>query len=162
MRKRTYILSDKFPEEITYQIFLGLPVKSLNICSLVCNSWRPLVRNPTFIRTHFSRTIKTNLPDFPLLLKALAERKNTSRTYYLHRDNSDFGEYAKLVNRFAYDQEPIVCENFTIQARFFDMIGTCNGLVCLVSNANYFDCKAIVIWNPSVGKFVVLRGLALP
>lgn len=50
----------------------------------------------------------------------------------------------------------LVCENFTIQARFFGMVGTCNGLVCLVSNANYFDCEAIVIWNPSVGKFVVL------
>lgn len=56
-----------------------------------------------------SHALQSDNPNKPTRLSppidglALAKRENTSKIYTLHWDNSDFGEYAKLVNRFSYD-----------------------------------------------------------
>ncbi|ONI13209.1 hypothetical protein PRUPE_4G210200 [Prunus persica] len=62
--------------------------------------------------------------------------------YSFRWDNPEFSEYTRLIDRFADNEER--------SGRDFNVVGTCNGLVCLSLGYN-----KLRIWNP-VRKFVIL------
>lgn len=140
-------MSDHIPEEIIYQILLKLPVKSVVKFSAVCKSWTSMIKSPIFAQNHLSRTVQSNHKnDAHLLLLNLLAKKE--ETFSLRWDNPTFGEYKKLVHLFPRNTFPSEC--------VLSVVGTCNGLVCLADLDRSFCETSIVIWNPSIRKYVTL------
>ncbi|KAF3951642.1 hypothetical protein CMV_022732 [Castanea mollissima] len=147
---------DSLPPEILLDIIIRLPIKSIITCTSVCKTWKSLIQNPSFISDHLRHS--TTKYDHPLLLFRLCSKKvvlgiggpvwfkDEKEFYALHWDNQNFNEY----NRF--DDFP-----FHAQCRrgIFRVVGTCNGLVCLVDD---FGCYShnFILWNPCLRKFVQL------
>lgn len=48
-------------------------------------------------------------------------------------------------------------ERFIRRSTCFQVVGTCNGLVCLVDNLNY--SRTFILWNPAIRKYVLLPRL---
>ncbi|KAK9938468.1 hypothetical protein M0R45_015201 [Rubus argutus] len=91
-------MSDYFPEEVTHEILLRLPVKSLIKCSTVCQSWRSLIKSSAFIDTHLSLKLQSNNHNdnaHLLLLKGVT--KEVQELYSLH--NPAIGESTMLIQR---------------------------------------------------------------
>ncbi|CAN6696570.1 unnamed protein product [Malus baccata var. baccata] len=53
-------MAHNLPEETIHDILHRLPPKSLIICTSVCKPWNSMIKNPSFIRTHLTRTIDLN------------------------------------------------------------------------------------------------------
>lgn len=131
---------EALPEEIIYVIFVRLPIKSLLKCRAVCKSWSSIISTSTFIDTHLRLNCQNNDGDSQLLLlQALRLRPSNSydwrEPFSLLRDNPSLGEYTKLINPFlAYNRRlPAFSENkLKIYPHLITVVGTCNGLVCLV------------------------------
>ncbi|PQQ20028.1 F-box/kelch-repeat protein [Prunus yedoensis var. nudiflora] len=164
-KKRTLSNPLLLPEEIFDEILLRLPSKSVGRCSAVCKSWNSLVN--TFFRYHtcdHTRYQSNNHHDEAQLL--FLQFHNSSsiihrRPYAVHRDNSECNLYTKLPNPFVACNKLPTC----LQAKQVEdvtVVGTCNGLVCLVAGDNEIHFAAS-IWNPCIRKLVALPkpGLAV-
>ncbi|BFG29522.1 hypothetical protein CerSpe_157960 [Prunus speciosa] len=136
-------MSVHFPDEIIDKILVRLDPKSLIKFSAVCKSWRSLIKSPTFIHTHLSRTIQPNNQNDSHLLLLVSTKADTGMIYSFRWDNPEFSEYTRLIDRFADNEER--------SAWYLNVVGTCNGLVCLSLGYN-----KLRIWNPSVRRFVIL------
>lgn len=153
---------DSFPREISEDIFLRLPIKSLIRCTAVRKSWRSVIKNPSFIRTHLSRRFNSNDQyDTQLLLlhgvsggetyglgHSIRFSKDEIQEFHsLHYDNPAFDEYCKI-------KVPIV-DKKKMWNPCFRVVGTCNGLVCLADDLGPYGYNFIV-FNPSIRKSVTL------
>ncbi|PQP97715.1 F-box/kelch-repeat protein [Prunus yedoensis var. nudiflora] len=154
-------ISCTFPREIIQEILLRLPVKSVIKCTSVCKTWRSMIINQSFIRTHLSPTVHVNnLNDSHLFLihrvagtgsitvfhKAIVDDVQ-EEVYSLHYDNQAFDEYSKIEFPIAPKQE--------LYDRHLRMVGTCNGLICLADDIFRYGYN-IFIWNPAIRKLVTL------
>ncbi|XP_004301299.1 PREDICTED: F-box/kelch-repeat protein At3g23880-like [Fragaria vesca subsp. vesca] len=144
-------LSFLLPLEITTDIMLRLPIKSIVTCASVCKSWNSLIKSSAFTENHLHCTIQSyRRKDVHILL--LRERKEI---YSLYRNNpSALGsdQYVELPypSKFVFPELHYLSEYHIVS-------GTCNWLVCLafgydISMQEY----PIIIWNPTVRKFVLL------
>lgn len=133
-------MSVHFPDEIIDKFLVRLDPKSLIKFSAVCKSWRSLIKSPTFIHTHLSRTIQPNNQNDSHLLLLVSKKADTGMIYSFHWDNPEFSEYTRLIDRFADNEER--------SGRDLNVVGTCNGL-----SLGYNKLRT---WNPSVRKFVIL------
>ncbi|OMO71579.1 hypothetical protein COLO4_28178 [Corchorus olitorius] len=134
------------------QILKRLSIQDVVKCTAVCKSWNSTIKNPTFISTHLNikKTISFNnrLLLFRLCRKTQAKPGSSSREcvehYSLRFDNEKVDEYKKLhfPNEF---QSASTC---------FRVVGSYNGLVCLVDHemGPYFD--NFILWNPNIRKAV--------
>ncbi|KAM5563080.1 hypothetical protein ABKV19_017994 [Rosa sericea] len=149
---KTATSMEALPEEIIHVIFLRLPIKSLLKCTAVCKTWNSIISTSSFIDTH----LHLNCRDGQLLLlQAFSSPANRREPFSLHRDNPSFDEYTKLRNPFlAYDRTQAAISkkrSIALGSEPINVVGTCNGLVCLVARD-----FTVLIWNPSIRKFVVL------
>ncbi|KAL6291135.1 hypothetical protein ACE6H2_008645 [Prunus campanulata] len=146
---------------IIQEILLRLPVKSVIKCTSVCKTWRSMIINQSFIRTHLSPTVHVNnLNDSHLFLihrvagtrsitvfhKAIVDDVQ-EEVYSLHYDNQAFDEYSKVEFPIAPKQE--------LYDRHLRVVGTCNGLFCLADDIFRYGYN-IFIWNPAIRKLVTL------
>ncbi|KAM7497928.1 hypothetical protein LguiA_022342 [Lonicera macranthoides] len=127
------------PTEIWIEGILSrLPVKTLLRCTSVCKSWYSLITSPNFITLHLNRTTSNN--DNRLLIRSY---NNRTENYSVYTDNETFDN----------------CENLDFplhsSTNRFNIIGTCNGLVCLFDDAIHYT-DIMILWNPSIRKFVHL------
>ncbi|XP_021827840.1 F-box/kelch-repeat protein At3g06240-like [Prunus avium] len=150
------------PEEIIHDILLLLPIKSLLKCTAVCKSWRSLIQSSAFMHTHLGRTIiqsNNRNDDAQLLLLQSSTREEQKRSYSLHWDRCpSLSEYSKFTDPFvAYNEISRRQEDNNQTTKMgnknckVNVLGTCNGLVCLQEGD-----IATLIWNPSIRKFLVL------
>ncbi|KAM5583149.1 F-box protein CPR1-like [Rosa sericea] len=147
---------DTFPLEIRQDIFLRLPIKSLIRCTAVRKSWRSVIKNPSFIRTHLRGTRNSNEQNDTqlLLIHGFAKKAFTfddsdsedeiQELYSLHYDNPAFDEHCKV------EVPTVVLANAC-----FRVVGTCNGLVCLVDDLGSY-MNTYILSNPSIRKSVAL------
>ncbi|TQE04171.1 hypothetical protein C1H46_010165 [Malus baccata] len=85
------------PKEIVHDILLRPPPKALIRCTSVSKPWNSMIRNPSFIRIHLSRTIDFNqFGTHHLLLQCVRGDNPVEHNYHLHYDNHAFDEYCKL------------------------------------------------------------------
>ncbi|XP_056694365.1 F-box/kelch-repeat protein At3g23880-like [Spinacia oleracea] len=100
------IIDGCLPPELTLEILLRLPVKSLLNFKLVCKSWNSLICSPDFIKSH---TRNSNNPSLTLLY------------------DRDFMEL--------YSLNPTVSQvDLTPQYYpYSEFIGSCDGLICIYS-----------------------------
>ncbi|XP_057797415.1 F-box/kelch-repeat protein At3g23880-like [Salvia miltiorrhiza] len=114
-------------KEIIEEILSRLPVKSLLRFRCVSKPWRSLIDSKWFIKTHLQNSARNpSLARHKVLLL-----KSVSKQMLMRRPVLDSSEDQALELEFPIDFDCIV--------------GSCNGLVCLVSN------KQFVLWNPSTG-----------
>ncbi|CAN6696578.1 unnamed protein product [Malus baccata var. baccata] len=111
-------MAHNLPEETIHDILHRLPPKSLIICTSVCKPWNSMIKNPSFIRTHLTRTIDLNNQfGTHLLLVCCARIVKRSRFRHgdpelleehcnLHYDNLAFDEHCKLEFPIVPKEEP--------------------------------------------------------
>ncbi|KAM7497939.1 hypothetical protein LguiA_022353 [Lonicera macranthoides] len=134
---------DYLPAELLTEILTRLPVKTLLRCTSLSKSWYSFITSPNFITTHLNRT-DSNTQSHLLIVRQCADVSKDKWTehYSLHCDNDAFDEFAKL-------DFPFVSRNVC-----FNIIGTCNGLVCL--SDDHGTNTDLILWNPSIKKSVTL------
>ncbi|KAM7529081.1 hypothetical protein LguiB_032491 [Lonicera macranthoides] len=126
-------------DDILFNIFLRLPVKSILRFRSVCKSWRQLLFDPLFIQTHVDDTNRHCQCHERLLVQS------TSRTFY----SVDLEESSK---------GNAVLINFPLRATSdIKVLGSCNGLLCLL-----MEFLELVLWNPSTGNYKKLPAVQPP
>ncbi|XVF78164.1 hypothetical protein PTKIN_Ptkin14bG0107500 [Pterospermum kingtungense] len=120
------------------EILKRLPVESVVKCRSVCKTWNSLITNPSFISTHLQTSLSK--PHIQLLL---SYSKNGKKNFFLHFDNDDCDEFKQL-------HFPVAFNGYL---PFFQVVGSCNGLVCL---RHYPDILETIFWNSSIQKYVEL------
>ncbi|GJN29305.1 hypothetical protein PR202_gb17522 [Eleusine coracana subsp. coracana] len=85
----------KLPTELTYEILLRLPIKSLGVSLCVCKEWQHLISSQKFITEHSSRSK-------PLLISSFmeAELKDNDMDCYLSLIDMESGSI--LINAIKY------------------------------------------------------------
>ncbi|KAL2932211.1 Hydroquinone glucosyltransferase [Bienertia sinuspersici] len=113
-----------FPEKVLCHIFSRLPVKTLLQVQRVCKKWYNLMNGTEFIKMHLEGPRKCN-SDLSLILKG----------------DSFFSVNVQLLDKAIKVNHPLLCNE-----EYTDIIGCCNGLVCLCKGLNF------ALWNPWTGK----------
>ncbi|CAN6559014.1 unnamed protein product [Malus baccata var. baccata] len=151
-------MAHNFPEEIIHDILFRLPPKSLIRCTSVCKPWNSMIKSPSFIRTHLSRTIDLNNQFGTHLLLLYCVRPLPSfsdddldefpmeRYCSLRYDNLTFDEYCKL-------EFPVAPEEELYRPNFLVLV--CNGLVLLGAYKKNLEYN-FMLCNPSMRKLVTL------
>ncbi|KAL7086875.1 hypothetical protein ACP275_13G029800 [Erythranthe tilingii] len=136
-------MSDFIPTDILIEILLKLPVKSLIRFTTVAKSWRSIITSRTFIDSHISSGGNNRT----LLLRRY-DKSDKLEHYSLLKTTKD-GTYR--ASSFSQLEFP-----FKSQNGYFRIVGSCDGLVCLLDDL-FVNCSSpIVIWNPSVRNHIVL------
>lgn len=146
-------MSDYLHENIIHEILKRLPIKSVIQCCLVSRSWKSLIESST----HLTRKVQSNNQKDPLFL-LLKDFDEGDQSDWCLWKNPDFGEYIKIKNPFPCIIKSIFHQTERYTAKNFNVVGTCNGLVCLAVDFSYYGSVA-VIWNPYIRKFVALPKL---
>ncbi|OVA15186.1 F-box domain [Macleaya cordata] len=125
-------MSTLLPNEILFNIFLRLPVKSILRFRCVCKSWFQFLTDPYFVKTHVNYHYVEN---------------NNLHIMVEHHDLIYSIDYKDLTSSSDHAVEmmdyPMKSANHGIQ-----ILGSCNGLVCIQSYDN-----SICLWNPSTKEF---------
>ncbi|KAK3025755.1 hypothetical protein RJ639_040447 [Escallonia herrerae] len=129
--------SGNLPEDVVREILLMLPVKSLLRCKSVSKSWYTLITKHSFTTAHLNcnTALKRN---HCILIKRFLKESNKSVLSFLRDEIS--GD----------DHVPPTEITIPHSNHFLQMMGPCNGLVCLT------DHRDIMLCNPSVRDFKVL------
>ncbi|XP_047337833.1 F-box/kelch-repeat protein At3g23880-like [Impatiens glandulifera] len=133
-------LAVSLPEEIISDILIKLPVKSLSRFKSVCKSWRILISDPAFVKAH----LKGNMQN-----KDHASHKLIMKTALLHFDVK-FCSMSSVMN----GESSITGLNYpwVNPHRSVRIIGSVNGLVCLVCQSLLSGEASLYVWNPCTGK----------
>ncbi|KAI8556196.1 hypothetical protein RHMOL_Rhmol05G0233300 [Rhododendron molle] len=124
------------PPEIIAAVLSRLPVKSLLRLRCVCKSWRSLISNPKFAKTHLSlASANTDYSNHRLILSGsypYTDFKSCS-LYSILNEKSDCAVQLDC---------PLKRPNLRVT-----IWGCCDGLVCIGTGS------VVCIWNPSTGKY---------
>ncbi|XWS27968.1 hypothetical protein CRYUN_Cryun25bG0025800 [Craigia yunnanensis] len=133
-----------FPDEILFQIFCKLSIKSLGNCMCVCKAWNFLIRKPYFVSSHLnnqSRNSYRNSNSNLFLVITSPHGKKRKVEYSLHFDDQEFSKYTQL-QFIPFDSHHYI-------------VGSCNGLLCMWDFQFSFACK-FILCNPIIRKFIRL------
>ncbi|XP_050209264.1 F-box/kelch-repeat protein At3g23880-like [Mercurialis annua] len=122
-------------QELLTEILKRLPPKLLIQFKSVSKSWRSLITNPIFISIH-TKHILENTTNKTSILRHYSW-SNKKEIYTIQESNQELGF------------------PFKSYSRFFDVIGSCNGVLCLSDTYHVFNHK-IILWNPTIRKYVIV------
>ncbi|XP_074307271.1 F-box/kelch-repeat protein At3g23880-like isoform X2 [Silene latifolia] len=139
-------------EDIWFEIFKKLPVKTLGKCRCVCKSWHSLVVSPSFMAAHHKHYTQNNANSL-ILCKEVVKRSETEELeqciFFRNLDQLKQG------NRLHTSVWPfVVCQPFQSS---FHFVGCVNGLLCLSDTDHLGHRDRILIWNPLIQKSIKLR-----
>ncbi|XP_062027456.1 F-box/kelch-repeat protein At3g23880-like [Rosa rugosa] len=132
---------------VIVEILSRLPAKSLLRFRCVCKAWRALISDPYFIRKHLSRINTKSSTSYSLLLKEQIFRS---------------AEYEEILKSLSHDGPlPSRRLDFPVLDRLvcisnIRIVGSCNGLICLVVDINAENFLTFMLWNPCTGECQVL------
>ncbi|KAK2999469.1 hypothetical protein RJ639_041702 [Escallonia herrerae] len=132
--------SGNVPEDVVREILLMLPVKSLLRCKSVCRCWYTLITKPSFISAHYNCNATLKRSHCILVKRILPE--HVSPTESVMSFLSD-----EISSDDHIPQTEIIIPHFN---HFLQMVGPCNGIVCLT------DHRDIILCNPSMRDLKVL------
>eukprot|EP00268_Persea_americana_P024941 TRINITY_DN24311_c0_g1_i3.p1 TRINITY_DN24311_c0_g1~~TRINITY_DN24311_c0_g1_i3.p1 ORF type:complete len:429 (-),score=43.12 TRINITY_DN24311_c0_g1_i3:147-1433(-) len=136
------------PQEIIMDILSRLPIHFLLQCTLVSKAWRNIiVRNPIFASMQHNQALENRHKSHGLMF-CLENPSKSPNLYLVERGGAPHG---KLTVMYA---------QLTCLECWFDVIGSCNGLLCF----SYYDngvggyCKSnrACVSNPITGECVIL------
>ncbi|KAL7148369.1 hypothetical protein ABFS83_06G173700 [Erythranthe nasuta] len=134
--------AETLPEEIIEQILLNLPVKSLLKFTSVSKSWRSLISSNRFIEAHLEFSRKD--PNFT--------HYRTISTLPPSRNGVNHCSLPSLFNGNGHATDAVDVDfPFDFSEKFVRVMGSCNGLVCIVTDEAHF-----FLLNPSTRKFKIL------
>ncbi|KAK2665643.1 hypothetical protein Ddye_004217 [Dipteronia dyeriana] len=149
------------PDDVMIHIFLRFSVKDLSQLRCVCKSWNQLITNQSFVESHINQStskacILYHPPGFqPLELGLYSETQDFS----LYPETNEFffaeSQTQELSLYFRTGRKPAKIRNppFATELMDWNIIGSCNGVLCLCSNS---DRSLIYMWNPSISKHITL------
>ncbi|CAN0845962.1 F-box protein At3g07870 [Linum grandiflorum] len=120
-------------------ILTRLPPKSLLRYLSVSKSFHSLITTPTFISAH------TNHSRRKLLLRHYSW-SHTKELFTIHDPDYSF---------FSRRQEEELDFGFRSYAKYFEIVGSVNGLLCLC-DTHRVNSHTVFLWNPTIRKSVVL------
>lgn len=133
------------PEEILVDILVQLPVKSLQRLKCVCKSWYNLIQSPDFVSMHYnynSSSSSTQSNNIVLIKRALVDNSDRQTKYLsvlsFHSNDKSLTNLAPIWEIPHFD------------SRFSEVLGPCNGIVCIT------DYQNIVLCNPATREFKLL------
>ncbi|XP_026409015.1 F-box protein CPR1-like [Papaver somniferum] len=109
-------------QDVYYEVFIRLPVESLLLCRSVCKSWVSIISSPAFVKYHL---------DF--------NSKNTPRLIYQNPERNFCISSSK-------SEKDVGCPSFKDPSCDIDLLGSCNGLVCLRFG---YNGGLLCVWNPA-------------
>lgn len=126
---------DTLPNALITEILLKLPVKSLITLKCVSKSLNSLISNHEFINIHLNH------------IKSCSDKK------ILIQETIMFKCIYLLDLSGAFESPILNCGSAFIKPKFYKLVGTCNGLIC-VRNQDMKDCYSIdfVVFNPCIRK----------
>lgn len=130
----------KLPHAAIMEVLARLPVKSIKRFKCACRFWFSLLSSPKFVQTHLDHLLNVDDQDRDRTTKLLTVDSccpHVARSCPIH---SVFASSSSYISRWAEDFEEVPHP----LGRFDKIIGTCNGLFCLV-DAEY----SVLLWNPS-------------
>ncbi|KAH0719889.1 hypothetical protein KY284_004919 [Solanum tuberosum] len=134
--------SSYFPPELLREILLKHPAKSLIRFVVVSKSWHFLITRLPFISAHLTQTLHTNTL---LVMRCVSTRNKEHYLLFQDRKNRPFSlDFTLELNL------PFKC-----RLGYFRIVDSCNGIVCL-SNDLFGMLQNLVLWNPSIQKFITL------
>ncbi|XP_057433676.1 F-box/kelch-repeat protein At3g23880-like [Lotus japonicus] len=117
------------PEDLIAEVLLLLPVRSLLRFKCVCKSWRSLISDPQFAKSHFDLAAA---PTHRRLLDTVNDDKIES--FNLDASVYDHSAMARLHLRIPHHL-------------FFRTWGSCKGFILV----HDFRDDVMIVWNPSTG-----------
>ncbi|KAL8555133.1 hypothetical protein ACS0TY_003071 [Phlomoides rotata] len=143
-------INANLPEELIREILVRLPVKSLLKFMCVSKSWFSLISSDQFVKAHLKISTNNNAylrdtlifgssdslhpPPMNLYACSISSVSNLTDLLYSLDDENPVYDYVELGCPFSdFD-------------KFRDLVGSCNGLVCLSSS------RDIILWNPTTRK----------
>ncbi|XP_074276590.1 F-box protein CPR1-like [Silene latifolia] len=126
---------DNLPTEISTDILHRLGVKTLIKCTILSKSFLSLIASPDFISTHIAQHTNSQL----LLRYFTLDNKEI---YHFEPDDDTFSGFRSQGLLIPFHNN---C---------FTVAGCVNGVLCLVDDFGGHEGTLIILWNPSIRKFV--------
>ncbi|XP_074278900.1 putative F-box protein At3g10790 [Silene latifolia] len=130
---------DNLPTEISTNILHRLPVKTLIKCTILSKSFLSLITSHPFISDHITQHNNSHL-----LLRYFTHDKQ--ELYHFDPDDDTFSGFQTQGLVVPFLNYPEMC---------FTVAGCINGVLCLVNDFQ-IEGTLIILWNPSIRKFVHL------
>ncbi|XP_068312409.1 F-box protein CPR1-like [Pyrus communis] len=146
------------PEEIVREILLRSSVKSLVKCCAVSKSWRYMIQSSSFIAAHLRHSQNPNADDNDIGRLHLVWSFNDYLLYWDKPASASASSFSinatntKKIAPLTY-QPAYKVGRSKVPPSSYGLVGTSNGLICFATAIPKFP---IIIWNPSVRKFVTL------
>ncbi|XP_074274714.1 F-box protein CPR1-like [Silene latifolia] len=128
---------DNLPIEISTNILHRLGVKTLIKCTTLSKSFLSLITSQDFISTHIAQHTNSHL-----LLRYFT--LDSEEKYHFEPDDDTFSGFQTQGLLVPFLNYPDDC---------FTVAGCVNGVLCLVNDFR-IDGTLIILWNPSIRKFV--------
>ncbi|KAJ1395061.1 F-box-like domain superfamily [Sesbania bispinosa] len=130
-------------EDLMIEILSWLPVKSLVRFRCVSKFFKFLISNPNFVKLHLQRSPK----NANILVKM---RDSVRRHFLLFRSVSSLIDCPSSIDF----QDLSLDWGFNLKQHKYDLVGSCNGLVCLVTKSHYSPTLLneeyhVRLWNPA-------------
>ncbi|PRQ52358.1 putative F-box domain, galactose oxidase/kelch, beta-propeller, F-box associated interaction [Rosa chinensis] len=153
-RQKQVVLSGTAPSSesvdldgVIVDILSRLPAKSLLRFRCVCKAWRALISDPYFIRKH---------------LNCINTKISTSYSLLIRSEIFRSAEYEAILKCLSHDGPlPSRRLDFPVLDRLVCIskiliVGSCNGLICLILDFVTEESFTFMIWNPCTGEYQVL------
>ncbi|KAK4253319.1 hypothetical protein QN277_010642 [Acacia crassicarpa] len=142
-----------FPPEILVEVLHRLPVKSLVKFTSVSKAWNSLITNQTFIFDHLNRTIQASNGNGSLFLQLHHQTIECSDPYFDHHEEFySLDSDNQQIDHFSVERFPL--SRLIVWGRS-TVVGSCDGLIC-VFDSSLCHSDTLIIWNPSIRKYMVL------
>ncbi|XP_074277229.1 F-box protein CPR1-like [Silene latifolia] len=128
---------DNLPTEISTDILHRLPVKTLIKCTTLSKSFLSLITSRDFISDHIPQHTNSHL-----LLRYFTQ--NNQEKYHFEPDNDTFS---------GFQNQGLLVPFLNYPNEWFTVAGCVNGVLCLVNDYRT-EGTLIILWNPSIRKFV--------
>ncbi|XP_042513713.1 F-box protein At3g07870-like isoform X2 [Macadamia integrifolia] len=133
----------KLPSEVVFDILSRLPIKTLARCRCVSKDMRRITHIRRFIQMHHNRAIQGDIPPSLLVHARYCIDELPNDIYLLQHDTCDD----------TLDGRAVVAHPQFSTRKKFEVVGSCNGLLCLSEPRHYgprFVC------NPVTGEYISL------
>ncbi|XP_059661929.1 F-box protein CPR1-like [Cornus florida] len=134
------------PDDLIPDVLCRLPVKSLLRFRCVSKQWRALIDSPNFINLHLNQSLRTNT-NWSLISRRYSFQNLYCIGYQSLDDILKHGYHNVLPVKHEYP--------FLRLPHHFNIVGYCNGLMCLLSST-LSSIKAPILLNPSTKKHQIL------
>ncbi|XP_058214529.1 F-box/kelch-repeat protein At3g23880-like [Rhododendron vialii] len=139
----------RLPTELTTDILLRLPVKSLLRSKSVCKNWYDLIKSPVFIATHLTQfALNPDHNSTSLLVTSCNSVTGNHGMSLIINDGFTHGPI-NLDFPFLNRSKNLCIWEFT-EKKYFSVVGICHGLVCI--NLSPFGYP-VILCNPLTREF---------